>query len=117
MVKIFLSILVAASAMLAQSRATISGTVTDSTGAAMAGAKVIATSTETNIATTAVTNSSGIYLIQNLEIGAYTVTVEHEGFRRFRESGIVLQTAESLRVCQLRALCLRPCRQRDGKAS
>ena len=81
--------------MLAQSRATISGTVSDSTGSAMAGAKVVAISAETNIATTAVTNSSGIYLIQNLEIGAYSVTVEHEGFRRFKESGIVLQTAES----------------------
>jgi len=61
----------------------------------MAGAKVIATNTETNVATTATTNESGIYVIQNLEVGAYSVTVEHEGFRRFKESGITLTTAET----------------------
>jgi len=77
-------------------RASISGEVTDTLGAAAVGAKVTATNTETNIAETAVTNNAGIYVIANLEIGAYTVTVEHPGFRRYKETGIVLQTAETL---------------------
>ena len=61
----------------------------------MTGARVTAVNTDTNIAATATTNTSGIYLIQNLEIGPYNVTVENDGFRRHKSSGIVLQTAET----------------------
>ena len=86
MIRIVIALLVAAGAVFAQNRASISGEVTDSTGAHVANAKVVATSVDTNIATTATTNSSGIYVIQNLEIGAYIVTAEREGFRRFLDT-------------------------------
>ncbi len=89
-------LLCAASPLSAQSRASISGEVTDATGSHIAGAKVIAKSVDTNVATSATTNSTGNYVIQNLEIGAYNVTAEMTGFRGFKESGVVLRTAETL---------------------
>ena len=87
--------LVFAGTLTAQ-RASISGEVGDSAGAAITGAKVTATNTETNIATLAITNTSGLFVIQNLEIGSYAVSVEHPGFRRYQQNGVVLQTAETL---------------------
>lgn len=90
-------ILLAACSVWAQSqRASITGEVTDPAGAAVAGAKVVAAHVETNVVTTAVTNTSGVYLVSNLDIGLYSVTIDHQGFRRYRETGIVLQTAETL---------------------
>ena len=94
--RIVLALVLSAAAALAQSQqASISGEVTDSTGAALVGARVTATNTATNVATTAVSNEAGAYLVSNLEIGEYTVTVDHDGFRRYREVGIALNTAES----------------------
>ena len=58
----------------------ITGTVTDATGAVMAGAKVTATNTETNVAVSATTNSSGTYSIRYLQIGHYKVVIEASGF-------------------------------------
>ncbi len=95
MTKIVCLLLVAAGTMMAQSRASISGEVTDSSGSALANVKVTAVSSETNITATATTNSSGIYLIQNLEVGSYNVSVVHEGFRTYKQTNIVLTTAET----------------------
>lgn len=96
MTRIVLTLLISAAALLAQSqRGSISGEVTDTLGAITVGARVTATETATNVVTSATTNASGIYVISNLEIGNYTVTVEHPGFRRFKQTGISLQTAET----------------------
>ncbi|MDQ6677337.1 MAG: carboxypeptidase regulatory-like domain-containing protein [Acidobacteriota bacterium] len=76
--------------------AVIGGLVSDTQGAAIAGARVVATNTATGVPAPTTTNSSGTYLLSNLEIGAYTLSVEHEGFRRYTQSGIVLSTAENL---------------------
>ena len=91
---IFLFLLLAGT--LNAQRASISGEVGDSAGAAITGAKVTATNIETNISSTAITNATGLFVIQNLEIGSYSVSVEHPGFRRYQQTGIVLQTAETL---------------------
>ena len=77
-------------------QASIGGLVTDSTGAALPGTHVTATNIATNVAITAVTNETGNYLIPNLEIGEYSLAVEHEGFRLYRENKIMLDTAENL---------------------
>lgn len=58
----------------------INGNVTDSSGAVVAGAKITATNVETNVSTTAVSNSSGVYNIRFLNVGQYKVTVEAAGF-------------------------------------
>ena len=61
-------------------RANISGVVTDSQGALVAGATVTATNNATGVVTPATTNGAGAYIILQLIPGVYTIKVEKEGF-------------------------------------
>jgi hypothetical protein len=61
--------------------ATITGTVTDQSGAAIAGANVVAKSVERGTTYTAVTNDSGIFRIPLLPVGNYDLRVEKTGFQ------------------------------------
>src|SRR5215216_2535244 len=61
-----------------QTKGMISGTVTDATGAAVPGAKIVVTGQTGE--RTGTTNESGIFRIENLEPGTYTVRVEQTGF-------------------------------------
>jgi hypothetical protein len=60
--------------------ASVRGTVTDPSGAVVAGVNVTATNTATGVKTSKITNQRGTYDIQFLPIGEYTVTVERPGF-------------------------------------
>jgi hypothetical protein len=60
---------------------TVRGTVTDPSGAVVAGASVTATNMATNVKTRTVTNPEGVYNIQFLPIGAYTITATGSGFQ------------------------------------
>jgi hypothetical protein len=62
-------------------RATITGTVTDSSGALVSGADVTATNDDTKVATQTVSNTKGIYSLLNLPPGIYSVTAKREGFK------------------------------------
>ena len=61
--------------------ATITGTITDQSGAAIAGANVTAKSVERGITYSATSNESGLFRISNLPIGNYELRVEKEGFQ------------------------------------
>jgi len=61
--------------------ATITGTATDPSGAAIVGARVTAKSVERGITYAAVTNESGIYRISQLPVGNYDLRVEKDGFQ------------------------------------
>lgn len=61
-------------------RATITGTVTDSTGALVADVQVTATNNGTNIPTKTVSNHDGIYVLPNLFPGQYSVEFVRDGF-------------------------------------
>src|SRR5579859_7050351 len=61
--------------------ATITGTATDPSGAAVVGAKVTAKSVERGLTYSAVTNESGIYRIGQLPVGRYELRVEKDGFQ------------------------------------
>lgn len=71
----------------------ISGTVTDSTGAVVSGAVVTVTSEETHLEGKAITDNSGYYLVVNLPVGTYGVTVEAKGFRKASHTGFTLDNA------------------------
>ncbi len=60
----------------------VTGTVTDPTGAAVPGATVTLTDESTHSVLTTTTNTSGLYLFQNVNIGTYTLSVEKAGFRK-----------------------------------
>jgi len=79
-------------------RGTITGTVTDPSGAVIVGASVTATNTATAVATRTVTTSAGIYTIPVLKVGTYEVTVDQSGFKKFVQSGIILEASQTVRV-------------------
>ena len=68
--------------------ATLLGTVTDSSGAAVANVKVTITETNTGISRASQTNDSGNYVFPDLPPGTYTVTAEQPGFKRESRAGI-----------------------------
>jgi hypothetical protein len=74
--------------------ATLKGTVTDSSGAAVPGATVTATNKDTSVDHTVVSNGAGEYTIPSLQPGNYIVTVTKAGFSTSKETGVVLQVAE-----------------------
>jgi hypothetical protein len=69
---------------------TISGTVTDGTGAVIASAKVIAINTATNIRTERTTSSAGLYMISPLPPGVYSVEVVATGFKGFKQENLIV---------------------------
>ena len=77
---------------------TISGTVTDSTGALIPGVTVTATNTESGVATTALTNASAVYTFTGLTPGPYRLTAALGGFQTAMLVNINLGPAESQRV-------------------
>src|SRR5258708_36149322 len=77
--------------------ASITGTVTDASGAAVPGATVTATQTSTNDVHTSTSSDSGFYTVPQLPPGKYRVAVEKGGFNRFEQTDITLvinQTAQ-----------------------
>ena len=78
--------------------ASISGTVKDSTGSVVAGAKVTATHTETGIVSTQSTNTDGYYSFQALALGRYDIEVQQSGFKLYRQTGVVLDVNAALVV-------------------
>jgi hypothetical protein len=72
------------------STATMFGTITDSTGAAVPNAKVTLVQTDTNFTRTFPTKSDGSYREEFLPVGPYSITVEAPGFKTLHQAGIVL---------------------------
>jgi len=82
------------SAPRAQAQATsgITGTVTDSSGAVVAGSSVTVTNTATGVVSRGLTSSSGGYTIIDLIPGAYTLKIAKEGFQTFVANGVVVES-------------------------
>ncbi len=78
--------------------ATLTGTVSDRTGAVLVGAKVRVTHEATNLSTVAETNESGRYFIPSLKPGVYTVSASHAGFKTLVNSGVTLQVNQTARL-------------------
>src|SRR5882762_1866337 len=77
----------------------ISGTVTDSKGGAVPGAKVTITNSDQQVVVrTLTTDEHGQYAAPLLPVGHYSVTVEIAGFKRVTHSGLVLNVSDKLAV-------------------
>jgi hypothetical protein len=79
-------------------RATLSGTVSDPSGASVAGALVSARNTSTNLTVTTTTNGLGAYHLPPVPSGPYELTAELSGFRKYSRSGITLAVADKATV-------------------
>src|SRR6266849_2567785 len=82
----------------AQSFAEITGSVSDATGAVMAGAVVTTTSVATNQVRRTTTNETGNYSLPYLVPGAYDLRVESSGFKAATRKGIGLQVGDVARI-------------------
>jgi hypothetical protein len=91
-------IVMLASASAQTNRATISGTVTDSSGAVVTGVDVTATNTGTNEAAATVTNREGIYNLPNLVPGTYSIEFKRNGFETLLRPSVTLNSTEVARI-------------------
>jgi carboxypeptidase family protein len=96
---ILVFVLLAAVTLSAQTfRGTILGTVTDPSGAVVAGAKVTVKNVGTGLERTTETSADGSYALPELPIGTYTVTVVLTGFQTFETTGVTVDIAGERRV-------------------
>jgi carboxypeptidase family protein/TonB-dependent receptor-like protein len=99
---LWLCVLVVALALPLASRAQdtgyISGTVTDKSGAAVAGAQVVLTNVAGSLTRTTVTNTDGAYVLAALPGDTYNLVITAKGFQKFSAQKIVLNVAEKSRV-------------------
>ena len=91
-------LMVAAGALSAQDRGTITGQVFDTTGAVVPGAKVTLTNPANAQKTTVESNSEGTYTFLSLNAGKYGVAAEKEGFRRAEAANVVVQVSTTSRL-------------------
>lgn len=82
----------------AQNTGTIVGTVSDPSGATIAGAKITAQSAQEGLTRQTNTNASGAYVLSALPIGTYTVTVEATGFERYANNAVRVDADQNVRV-------------------
>jgi hypothetical protein len=73
----------------------LTGQVSDPTGAAVTGATVTLINLGTNYQQTETTNGSGIYLVRPVEPGNYALTIVATGFSQYRQTGIVIHANEA----------------------
>ncbi len=100
LLSVLVFLVAAASIALAQSgpTGTFIGTVTDSSGANVAGAKVTVTNVETNVSRETVTSSTGTYSVPFLIPGTYKVTVSSSGFSNQVVDGLTLAVGKVVAV-------------------
>jgi hypothetical protein len=90
-------LLAAAAPMIAQvTSGTILGSVQDTSGALIPGAKVTAVATGIGVTRTVTSSSNGTFSLSNLPASTYTVTVSATGFETNTKSGVILSSADNL---------------------
>jgi hypothetical protein len=89
-------VLVLATGAWGQDNATITGTVLDATGAALANAEISLTNTATGQARQATSNTDGIYRFANLGVGHYNLDATASGFQKYTKTDIVVNVAQTL---------------------
>ena len=81
-----------------QVSASLSGTITDPSGAVISGATVTAKNIETSVARTAVTGPAGLYQFFALPVGNYEIRVTKDGFGEAIRSGVRLAVAQDATI-------------------
>jgi hypothetical protein len=90
-----IAILIASTSAWAQApTGQISGSITDPSGAVIAGAAVVATNTATNVRRETASNQDGLFQLPALPPGIYTLQVEAKGFPKQSREGLALQVGQ-----------------------
>jgi hypothetical protein len=82
------------SARAQSDRALLTGTVTDASGAVIAGVQVTASNDGNSFQESAATNEMGVYSLRNLPVGEYMLACSKAGFENYRRSGVNLVIRE-----------------------
>src|SRR3954467_9639943 len=77
---------------------TITGLVTDRSTAVLPGVTVTAKNMATGAEAVTLTSSTGNYLIPNLPVGPYLISVSHPGFKTWSRAGLSLSAGENIRA-------------------
>src|SRR5215510_859026 len=83
---------------LAQNRGTITGRVTDESGAVVPGVSLKVTNVNTNVSRDTLTNETGVYSLELLPVGEYRVEAELTGFKKEVRSGLNLTVDQVARI-------------------
>src|SRR5437899_444864 len=94
---LFISLSLSLAAFAQSDSATLSGRVTDATGAVLGGADVTVASIDTGAVNTLKTNDAGVYNFSSLRPGKYRVTVRAAGFRQSVHDGLVLHVQDRIK--------------------
>jgi Carboxypeptidase regulatory-like domain/TonB dependent receptor len=76
----------------------ISGVVTDKSGAVVSGASVVATDTTTGVKTSQKTDAKGFYNLPTLAVGTYDLEITQVGFKTYKQTGLVIDANSALRA-------------------
>ena len=87
-----------ASGAMAQGYGTINGTVTDTSGAVVSGATVVATQASTGLEFKTTTSAVGSYVFPTLAPSNYNISIKQAGFQAYSEKGIILQANAAVSV-------------------
>ena len=78
--------------------ASITGTATDPTGAAIPNAKIVATNTGTGVPYAVTSNAAGVYNLPFLPVGNYNIVAENQGFKRSSVGPFDLEVNQIARI-------------------
>ncbi|HSU32142.1 MAG TPA: carboxypeptidase regulatory-like domain-containing protein [Bryobacteraceae bacterium] len=94
----FLFLLLLIAAVAQESTGSISGTVTDPTGASVPNAAITVTNEQTGVERKATSNGSGLFVITNLSVGNYRLTAEAPGFKQYQATQIRVDVNDRLSI-------------------
>ncbi|HYR86722.1 MAG TPA: TonB-dependent receptor [Terriglobia bacterium] len=95
---VLLSVCLTANTFSQSSNASVSGTVSDATGALIPGVTVTATNNATGVVTMALSNEAGVYSLPSLLPGVYTLSAELSGFQKQTYTNTQLGNAQQVRL-------------------
>src|SRR5512134_1968192 len=93
-------VLFALSATIAFSQVTasLSGVITDETGASVPSARIALTNTDTGVSRDATSNETGLYQFPLLQPGTYSLAVQKDGFKQVTREGVRLEVNQAARI-------------------
>ena len=79
-------------------RASLTGKISDATGAVIPGVQVTITNVNTGVSREVTSNEEGYYTIPQLQPGEYRTFIRKDGFKPLQQSGLSLQVEQVLRL-------------------
>src|SRR5437867_11477563 len=95
---LFCLFLISLSAFAQSDRGTMTGTVSDTTGAVIPGVSIVATHVETSARYETTSTETGNYTLAQLPSGPYQLSAEFPGFKRYVRQGINVRVAQTIRL-------------------